>query len=251
MRVVLALERTPREQSTLDPVLWVAKSMDATIEALLIQSERLTRYATLPIAREIDIFSGQARELTAANLDQAWLAERRRLEAALSSAPQWQAIRYSVQLTRGEVEESLRALNDEDESLFAFLVVGGLQPARLSNRASPIRAGKRSTIGVYVDQTRAAINVLDAATKIALSGAAELLVAVHPKSRELATAFLRDKAVRVRESELIASNISDIATALIGPETTALVMPASFRDAVFELQQSLAIGPERLLVLVR
>lgn len=250
MRLVLALERVPFESSILEPVLELAKGFGSAIDALLLQSDSLARYALLPFAQELDLRTGQARALSTHQLEQSWFAELRRLETLFQNTMQPREVRFTIQTARGDLAKALATLSAEQEAVTAA-IVGGLASLRLSRPALMAARSKRRLIGTYVNQSEEAVRTLAIAADLAKSTGRGLFVTAHPEMKDIVAAALHENATLARVASLSSESIVDIVNTLATPDNAILIVPASMGQDLPVLARLLAPGPERLLVLAR
>ncbi len=134
-RLVLLVEPGDQRELArfLEGAVSLARRLDARLEAILIDDERLQRACRYPFARETGLTSAVSCAFDASELDSQLRALQARVESMLVSATRSQPLAWSVQLVRGRVSEVLDQGSDPED----WLALAGLESQHLRQLLQP------------------------------------------------------------------------------------------------------------------
>lgn len=248
-RIVLSLECGAPEAPALEAALALASGLGGELAALFVEDERLMRLAALPFGQEVGRTSALLRTLGREQLEHAFQAEAGRLRRALASAAGPLALKWTLDVTRGDVlAASLERLGPED-----LLVLGGGAPAQFAHSRPAAGTARFSSlakrpVAVLLTDTEDAWRALDAAFAIARRTAGEVAVLVEAPGekefqsrRERARKRLAGAAARILR--LPAKEPRAVAEVVRSQGAATLVWPALAprrRTALAEMLEELA-----------
>jgi hypothetical protein len=193
-RIVLCLECGAAEAPALEAALALAAGMHAELAALFVEDERLLRLAALPFGQEIGRTSALLRTLEPEQLERAFQAEAVRLRRALASAAEPLALKWTLDVARGDtMAVSLERLGPEDLLVLYRSATAGIEGgARVPGKAQ-FRALARRPVAVLLADSVGGWRALDAAAAIAQRTAGEIAVLIDAPG-EGAFRALRERA---------------------------------------------------------
>lgn len=189
-RIVVAIDSSGQSASALDAAAMLAANLHAELEGLFVEDINLARLAALPVGREIQFLTGEARDFTASALETQNREQEFSARRAIAAAAARARITHVFRVTRGLVDvEVISAASNAD---LLILGMGGGTPGGRRRLGSTARAaaeraphsvliskpGVRS-IGsplICYDGSEGAMRALEAA--IRLSGAGEKAITV-------------------------------------------------------------------------
>ena len=199
-RILLALDTATHSLAAVEATTALAAHLDAELHALFVEDINLLRLAALPFARETRLTSATTRRLQNPDMENALRAEATRAQAALATVATRLHVRWSFQVTRGQVAAQVRAAAMEAD-IVAFTFPGGV-PAGLTQVAAtmetvmrgapcpllmlPPGAGIRPPFVVIYDGSPASARALRLAAQLAqaeATGVTVLLAAIEPSVR--------------------------------------------------------------------
>jgi hypothetical protein len=180
-RIVLSLECGAAEAPALEAALALAAGLGGELAALFVEDERLLRLAALPFGREIGRTSALLRTLEPEQLEHAFQAEAGRLRRALASAAEPLALKWTLDIARGDtVSVSLERLGPADLLVLSRSVTAGfMQSRRAAGKAQVRRSPGTRPVAVLLTGEDDAMRALDAAFAIARHIAGEVAVLVE------------------------------------------------------------------------
>jgi hypothetical protein len=179
-RIVLRLECGAEETPALEAALALAEGLHGELAALLVEDERLLRLAALPFGQEIGRTSAHLRTLGRDQIEHAFQAEAGRLRRALASAAEPLALKWTLDVARGEVmAAALERLGPGD-----LLVLGrgwrsDFARRRPTRGQAPFRALAMRPVAVLLTESEDAWRALEAAFAIARRSSGELTVLIQ------------------------------------------------------------------------
>ena len=196
-RILLALDTATHSLAAVEATTALAARLDADLHALFVEDINLLRLAALPFARETRLTSATTRRLQNPDMENALRAEATRAQAALATVATRLHVRWSFQVTRGQVAAQVRAAAMEAD-IVAFTFPGGV-PAGLTQVAAtmetvmrgapclllmlPPGAGIRPPFVVVYDGSPASARALRLAAQLAqaeATGVTVLLATIEP-----------------------------------------------------------------------
>jgi nucleotide-binding universal stress UspA family protein len=196
-RILLALDTAAHSFAAVEAATALAARLDAELHALFVEDINLLRLAALPFARETRLTSATTRSLQNTDMERALRAEAVRAQTTLASVATRLNVRWSFQVTRGQVAAQVRAAALETD-LVALTFAGGA-PAGLTQIAAtmetvmrgapcpllmlPPGAGIRPPFVVVYDGSPASARALRLAAQLAQAegqGVTVLLAAKDP-----------------------------------------------------------------------
>lgn len=137
-RVLLALDTATHGLAAFEAATMLAARLDAELHALFVEDINLLRLAALPFARETRLTSATTRRLQNPDMERALRAEATRAQATLAMVATRLNVRWSFQVTRGQIAAQVRAAALETD-LVALTFSGGA-PARLTHVVATMEA---------------------------------------------------------------------------------------------------------------
>ena len=199
-RILLALDTATHSLAAVEATTALAARLDAELHALFVEDINLLRLAALPFARETRLTSATTRRLQNPDMENALRAEATRAQATLATVATRLHVRWSFQVTRGQVAAQVRAAAMEAD-IVAFTFPGGV-PAGLTHVVAtmetvmrgapcpllmlPPGAGIRPPFVVIYDGSPASARALQLAAQLAqaeATGVTVLLAAIEPSVR--------------------------------------------------------------------
>ena len=246
-RILLALDTATHDLAAFEAATALAAHLDAELHALFVEDINLLRLAALPFARETRLMSATTRRLQNLDMEHALRAEATRAQATLATVATRLHVRWSFQVTRGQVAAQVRAAALETD-LVAFIFSGGA-PAGLTHIAATIEAlmrgaacpllmlppgaGIRPPFVVVYDGSPASARALRLAAPLAQAegqGVTVLLAAVDPsmarRLRSEADALLAGTNVTAQYPVLSRPDATAIARAVRAASAGTLLMAA-------------------------
>ncbi len=246
-RILLALDTATHSLAAFEAATALAARLDAELHALFVEDINLLRLAALPFARETRLTSATTRRLQNPEMEHALRAEAMRAQATLATVATRLHVRWSFQVTRGQVAAQVRAVAMETD-LVAFIFSGGV-PASLTQVAAtmetlmrgapcpllmlPPGAGIRPPFVVVYDGTPASARALRLAAQLAqaeVTGVTVLLAAIEPpvvwRLRSEADALLADSKVTAQYPLLPRADATDVARVVRAASVGTLLMAA-------------------------
>jgi nucleotide-binding universal stress UspA family protein len=187
--IVVAINAVRRCGETLELATALASSLGADLDVVFVEDENLLRLSDLPVAREVDRFSGAIRELDSQRMLRALRCELRQLRRELSRLGMMTSVRSTVRVVRGHyLTEALAA----SASVNVTFVHGARRPfpehhlpgapLRLSASGAKHgpagRTGRRTALWTLFDGSQASARALKVAVKLAHTLAGKLVVLV-------------------------------------------------------------------------
>lgn len=108
-RILVGLDASPHSLWALEAAGELAASLRAEVLGLFVEDINLLRLARLPFAREVGFFSGSLRRLDIQNVEQQLRAQAERARQALTTIAERTEVRWSFQVTRGDITSELLA----------------------------------------------------------------------------------------------------------------------------------------------
>jgi len=246
-RILLALDTATHDLAAFEAATALAAHLDAELHALFVEDINLLRLAALPFARETRLISATTRRLQNPDMEHALRAEATRAQATLATVATRLHVRWSFQVTRGQVAAQVRAAALETD-LVAFIFSGGA-PAGLTHIAATIEtlmrgaacpllmlppgAGIRPPFVVVYDGSTASARALRLAAPLAQAegqGVTVLLAAVDPsmarRLRSETDALLAGTKVTAQYPALPRLEATAIARAVRAASAGTLLMAA-------------------------
>jgi len=246
-RILLALDTATHNLAAFEAATGLAARLDAELHALFVEDINLLRLAALPFARETHLTSATTRRLQNPDIERALHAEATRAQTMLATVATRLNVRWSFQVTRGQVAARVRAEAMETD-LVALTFAGGV-PTGLTHIAATIEtvmrgaacpllmlppdAGIRPPYVIVYDGSPAAARALRLAVQLAQAedhGVTVLLTAIEPsvvrRLRAEADALLADTKVTAQYPLLPRADATAIARAVRAASTGTLLMAA-------------------------
>ena len=106
-RILVALDATPHSQAALEAAAELAASLDAELIGVYVEDVNLLRLAQLPFARETRFPAAATTRLELPEVEQRLREQAQRAQAELARLAERKAVRYSFQVRRGQVGNTL------------------------------------------------------------------------------------------------------------------------------------------------
>lgn len=243
LRIVLALERAPESTATLEPVLALAHSLDATLCAVFVENPNLLSYATLPFAKEIDPHSGDVRALSASTLERSMRAEADRAQRLLREAARQRSVAFSFRVARGEFEFEARA-EGRTGDIVMLGIFGGA--ARWTDHP-PANPGDR-LVAAYCASSASSARVLDTAARLSEASRHRLAIAAPAAARAELAALLTPDDRPPRVVWLEDGDMTDFMRAVASLPVSVYVVPENFARDLRRARPVFGSGRSYLLV---
>ncbi|HEY5682110.1 MAG TPA: universal stress protein [Sulfuricaulis sp.] len=173
-RILMAMDASVSGMAALESALALASQMEAEVLGLFVEDANLLRFAELPFAREVNLFSARTRRLDSGEMERTLRAQASRAEAALIEAAARQRVRCSFRVVRGDVTTQLLAAS-RDIDLVALgitrqqfrrispTVRAIVSAAQSSVLLLPADAQVRTPVAVVYDGSPASVRALSVA----------------------------------------------------------------------------------------
>lgn len=159
-RILVATDASEDSTAALEAAVELASALEAEIRGIYVEEERLIRAGSLPLCREVSLFSKEPRRLDRRDLERQLRAHARRVQGQLQQVAERARVPWSFSTSRGEVASVIRrAARDVDLVALgatgrSFKEAPGSTVAGLVEDApSPVLVLRRSTrigLGVHV-----------------------------------------------------------------------------------------------------
>jgi len=137
-RIVVAIDSSAPAASALEAAAMLAAQLHAELEGLFVEDINLARLAQLPVGREIQFLTGQARDFTATALEAQNREQESSARRAIAAAAARARITYRFRVARGQVDvEVISAASNAD---LLILGIGGGAPGGRRRLGSTARA---------------------------------------------------------------------------------------------------------------
>jgi nucleotide-binding universal stress UspA family protein len=246
-RILLTLDTAAHSQAAVEAATALAAHLDAELFGLFVEDINLLNLAGLPFAREMRLTSATTRRLQNTDTERALRAEATRAQVTLATVAKRLNVRWSFQVTRGQVAAQVHAAALETD-LVALTFSSGV-PAGLSQFAATIEtvirgvpcpllilppgAGIRPPFVVVYDGSPASVRAVRLAAQLALVEVANvtvLLVSSEPsvlrRLRSEADALLAGTKLIAHYPVQVSTNATAIARAVRAAAAGTLLMAA-------------------------
>ena len=206
-RILVALDASADSLAALEAAAEIAASLDAELAGLFVEDVRFVQAAALTMARAVQVTSGTERALELEDLERALRVQAQRIRHSIEETAQRRRVRWSLQVTRGEVAaEVLLAARGADLLLLGrsgrARRLGSVACAAAAGSPGPVlllRAGTRIAPRILVpwDGSEIAVRALDLAASLARAGGGEITVLVEGTSPEEWEAREAEAAARI------------------------------------------------------
>jgi nucleotide-binding universal stress UspA family protein len=137
-RIVVAIDSSAHAASALEAAATLAAELHAELEGIFVEDINLARLAELPVGREIQFLTGQARDFTAAALEAQNKEQEFSARRAIAAAATRARITHVFRVARGQVDvEVISAAGNAD---LLILGMGGGSPGGRGRLGSTARA---------------------------------------------------------------------------------------------------------------
>lgn len=188
-RILLALDLSPRSRAALETAAALAAELDTELVGLFVEDVNLLRLSGLPFAREVGLFSRDARPLGMEEVERALTREAEAVHHLLAETANRLRLRWSFHVARGQIATELFAMAAEPDLVvlgkrarMGAMSLGDFMAEPLPAPARPVPP--RSVVVVY-DGSAVAHRALALAHKLALAGDMALRVLIPAASDEL------------------------------------------------------------------
>lgn len=114
-RILVATDASEDASAALEAAVELASALEAEIQGIFVEDERLLRAGRLPLCREVSLFSKEPRRLDNRDLERQLRAHARRVQGQLQQVAERSQVPWSFTTSRGEVASELRrAARDAD-----------------------------------------------------------------------------------------------------------------------------------------
>lgn len=135
-RIVVAIDSSAHAASALEAAATLAAELQAELEGIFVEDINLARLAELPVGREIQFLTGQARDFTAASLEAQYKQQEFSARRAIAAAAARARITHVFRVARGQVD--VEVISAADNADLLILGIGDKSPGgrgRLGNTA--------------------------------------------------------------------------------------------------------------------
>jgi nucleotide-binding universal stress UspA family protein len=248
-RILLTLDTAAHSLAAVEAATALAAHLDAELYALFVEDINLLHLAGLPFAREMHLTSATTRRLQNPDMERALRTEATRAQVTLATVAKRLNVRWSFQVTRGQVAAQVHAAALETD-LVALTFSSGV-PAGLSQFAAMIETvmrgvpcpllilppgygvGVRPPFVVVYDGSPASVRAVRLAAQLALVEAANvtiLLASIEPpvlrRLRSEADALLAGTKLIAHYPVLARTDATAIARAVRAATAGTLLMAA-------------------------
>ncbi len=192
-RILLALDSSSSNLSTLQTATNLAARLKAELLALFIEDKNLLDYALLPIAREMNPTSAISHNIDSLRLQKALTAQASELQRVLTVYAEKANIQWSFKVTRGQIiDEVLSATQHADLLVLCRTGYSSMARTQLGNATATIASSAtRSVLVLHEDRIsdksifalfEGGLNgmcVLSTAAQFASSNSHELIVLIN------------------------------------------------------------------------
>lgn len=116
-RIVVALDASSNSLAALRAAAQLAAQLQAELQGLFVEDANLLRLCALPFGQEVGLVSGAARRLDSRNLERQLRALALSLQQAMARVADPMRVRWSFQVTRGNVVDELLAAAENAQLL--------------------------------------------------------------------------------------------------------------------------------------
>lgn len=155
-RILVATDASEDASAALEAAVELASALEAEIQGIFVEEERLLQAGRLPLCREVSLFSKEPRRLDHRDLERQLRAHARRVQGQLQQIAERSQVPWSFTTSRGQVAAELRrAARDAD--LVALGATG-----------RSFKQPPGSTVDQLVDEAPTPVLVLRRSTRIGL-----------------------------------------------------------------------------------
>lgn len=169
-RIFITWDSSPLGAAALDAAAALARRLNAELAGLFVENSNLLRLAELPFAREYTLASAAARKFETGELKRAMRLQAETARGALSRAAQNLSVRWSFQVVRGALLDSvLDAMGEPDLAVFGHTGQYVVRPDTVKGSTaqhSHVTAPRQQILAIF-DESRAADRTLTAANLLA------------------------------------------------------------------------------------
>jgi predicted phosphoribosyltransferase len=183
-RIVVALDTASLVAPVIETGAALAAGLNAMLDALFVEDERLLRLAALPFAHELGFPSARLRRLEAGDVERALRAQVDQVRKQLAATAEALELQWQLNVARGDVLRTALGY----APLTGILVVGRSVTASIPAGEPPSRERfpslRRRAILVLFDGSTAGAPALEAAQGLAAVAGAELVVLIPASGPE-------------------------------------------------------------------
>lgn len=187
VRVVVALDESPRSVAALTTAGALAVELDAELAGLFVEDDNLRRLLGLPFAREFNLLSGEVRPLSPAEFEHTWQRQAESIEHRLAEAAGRLRLRWSFRIARGSLSAEIGALAQAHD----LLVLGRRTSVSLLSIAETsyglsgiVPSARVGPVLVLFEEAAASANSLEVGARLARLNGAELVLLIDAASDE-------------------------------------------------------------------
>lgn len=183
IRVLVALDESPRSAAALTAAASLAAELDAELAGLFIEDVNLQHLVGLPFAREFSLLSGVGRPLSQGDVDRSWRREAETLQHQLAETAGRLRLRWSFRVARGRVAAEVNT----QAQAFDLIVLGkrtGFSVVTLTQTtvASVYPNGRVGPVLVLFEDASTSAHSLALGATLARRNGAELVLLVSAGS---------------------------------------------------------------------
>ncbi|MGD9169349.1 MAG: hypothetical protein PVI97_04715 [Candidatus Thiodiazotropha sp.] len=165
-RITVVLLDKPQSRELLTLGATIASLLQAEIEGVFVEDDRLFRLTGLPFLRELRLDSRNEARLDPARLTQEWRAIAKQAREALEESATRAGLNWSFRVWRGEYDSDLKHLATDSEMLL-MSSQGALSSRRLSSQSRQIASASRPLrLGVVLDAGMTSQKLLETITEL-------------------------------------------------------------------------------------
>jgi nucleotide-binding universal stress UspA family protein len=120
-RILVALDASRSSEAALEAAASLARDLQAELHAMFVEDSDLLRLAGLPFAREVGLLATGPRTLNESGMQRALRSQARRAQQAIESVSRRYSIRWSFEVTQGQVLSGVLAGSER----FDIVALGG------------------------------------------------------------------------------------------------------------------------------
>lgn len=201
VRILVALDESPRSAAALLAAAAMAAELDAELAGLFIEDINLQHLASLPFAREISLLSGVGRPVSRGEVEQTWRREAETMQRRLAEAAGRLRVRWSFRVARGRVFAEVTT----QAQAYDLIVLGkrtrfGLMKVAQVNVAGVYPKVQGRPVLVLFEDLESSAQSLDVAAKLARRDGVELVLMIRAGSEDAYRAACAEAQAALRGS---------------------------------------------------
>jgi len=184
IRVLVALDESPRSAAALTAAVTLAEELGAELAGLFIEDVNLQHLAGLPFAHEFSLLSGVVHPLSLDDVELTWRREAEVLQQRLADAARRLRLRWSFRVARGKVAAEVST----HARAFDLIVLGRRPGIGIVTMTQTAVASRRSVrvgpVLVLFEDASMSAHSLDLGAALARRSDAELVLLISAGSED-------------------------------------------------------------------